>query len=105
MKPKAIINKIQKIILDILFNKIEIERQNKNIVIDIPICFQGDYNSSIYIKFSKTYENENSEAQQRTIWWAIDEKGNFDDNASKSTIFKDLADRIHFFNNLHEVEL
>lgn len=63
----------------------------------------SDYTTDVFVSFVKT--NTGASQSTETFYWGVDVNGNLNDNAFKTMQFNNIADKVHFFNSLYEIEL
>ena len=99
------LSKKQNIIISILLNKIQLEDQKQKDVIYENIKVLGsDYTNLVFISFLKIGISSSGEADEKKIYWSIDVDGEVNDNAMQTMDFQTLADKVHFFNTLFEID-
>lgn len=94
---KSIINEIIKSICD------KNKSQKENIYSEIEIL-GSDYTNELFIRYNKTFFDENFEAQNQKKLIGIDTNGKIDYNVYLRE-FETLKDRIHFINSLFSVKI
>lgn len=105
MKADHPLTKKQIAALAVLLNKLQavIESQITNDVLYSNVRVLGsDYTPDVFINFERIVARADG-PDPENIYWKISPDGKLDDDALHHMEFREMADRVHFFNSLFEI--
>lgn len=93
-------------VVNLLLHKLNdtiIEKSGNDVMYSDIKVLGSDYTPDVFIHFEKTILKDDGE--QLEIYWKITPEGELDDDALHNMYFKEISDRVHFFDSLFEIKI